>query len=263
MKAYAAIFASRFRALLQYRAAAIAGAGTQLFWGLVRVMIFEAFFQSSTGSQPMTYDQVVSYVWLGQALLLLTIPRMDSDVATMIRTGDVAYELTRPLDLYTVWLVRAFSGRAAPLLMRGVPIGIIAALVFGLQPPGSLSASLLFPISLLAALLLAASLIVLANVSLFWTISGEGVFHFIPVLVWFFSGIVIPLPLLPPWMQTFINFLPFRGLLDTPLRVYIGQLNGLDAFLAISAQIAWILALVFIGRVTLSRGLRRLVIQGG
>lgn len=263
MKAYGAILVSRFLALLQYRSAAIAGAGTQLFFGLVRLMIFEAFYQSTAGSQPLTYDQVISYVWLGQALFALTIPRMDSDVATMIRTGDVAYELTRPMDLYTLWFVRSFSGRATPLLMRGVPIGIIAGLFFGLHPPDSPVAAILFVMSLLAALLLASSLILLANVSLFWTISGEGIFHLVPVLVWFFCGIVIPLPLLPPWMQTFISLLPFRGLLDTPLRLYIGDLNGPDAMLAIVAQGVWILALVFIGRVTLSRGLRRLVIQGG
>ena len=39
MSAYAAVFAARFRVLLQYRAAALAGLGTQVFWGLVRVAI--------------------------------------------------------------------------------------------------------------------------------------------------------------------------------------------------------------------------------
>jgi hypothetical protein len=37
MKPYLAILSSRFLALMQYRAAAIAGAGTQLFFGLVRM----------------------------------------------------------------------------------------------------------------------------------------------------------------------------------------------------------------------------------
>lgn len=43
MTPYLAILSARFRTLLQYRAAAAAGFGTQLFWGLIRMMIFEAF----------------------------------------------------------------------------------------------------------------------------------------------------------------------------------------------------------------------------
>ena len=78
-----AIFSARFRALLQYRAAALAGVGTQLFWGLIRVMIFGAFYASSTAVQPMTYPEVITYIWLSQAMLLLVLlgpdPRCGAD----------------------------------------------------------------------------------------------------------------------------------------------------------------------------------------
>ena len=44
------VVSARFRVLLQYRAAAIAGLGTQIFFGLVLVMIYEAFYRSSTAA---------------------------------------------------------------------------------------------------------------------------------------------------------------------------------------------------------------------
>src|SRR5438046_7910813 len=100
MKAYLAILSSRFRIFIQYRAAALAGIGTQLFFGGVRMMIFDAFYRSSNAPQPMMREEVITYIWLGQALLLLTMLGPDKDVAAMIRTGNVAYEMTRPLDLY-------------------------------------------------------------------------------------------------------------------------------------------------------------------
>src|SRR5439155_16836295 len=99
MNAYAAILSARFRTLLQYRAAAAAGFGTQLFWGFIRVMIFTAFYRSSTAPQPMSLPQVVTYVWLGEATLIMLLAGVDRDVQAMIRTGTVAYELVRPLDL--------------------------------------------------------------------------------------------------------------------------------------------------------------------
>ncbi|MDE3000662.1 MAG: hypothetical protein OXU79_16440 [Gemmatimonadota bacterium] len=69
MKAYAAVISARFRMMLQYRAAAMAGLGTQVFWGLIRMMFFTAFYNSATAPQPMSLADVITYVWLGQALL--------------------------------------------------------------------------------------------------------------------------------------------------------------------------------------------------
>ena len=44
MNSYVAIFKCRISALFQYRAAALAGCCDQVFWGLMRVMIFTAFY---------------------------------------------------------------------------------------------------------------------------------------------------------------------------------------------------------------------------
>src|SRR5262249_19712023 len=157
LKAYLAILSSRFLALLQYRAAALAGVATQLFFGPFRVMIFDRFYRSSAGPQPMTVEQVITYIWLGQALLLIGMLDVDKDVAAMIRTGGVAYEMTRPLDLYNLWFVRAVSGRAAPLTMRAIPIFVVAGLFLELQKPSSAGAAALFAVALVCAFFLSPS----------------------------------------------------------------------------------------------------------
>jgi len=48
LQPYAAVVGMRFRMLLQYRAAALAGLWTQLVFGLVLIMIYEAFYRSSS-----------------------------------------------------------------------------------------------------------------------------------------------------------------------------------------------------------------------
>ena len=67
MRPYRAVLSARFRMLLQYRARAIAGFGTQLFWGFVRIMVFDAFYGSYAGAKPMELTVVITYIWLGQA----------------------------------------------------------------------------------------------------------------------------------------------------------------------------------------------------
>ena len=263
MKAYWAVFSARFRILLQYRAAALAGFGTQVFWGLIRMMIFDAFYRSSTISQPMSYGDVVTYIWLGQGMLLLVMFSADEEIGAMIDTGSISYELVRPLDLYMFWYCRAIASRTAPILLRILPVFIIAGLFFGLQAPVSFLNANLFILSCLAAVFLSSSIATVMTISLLWTISGHGVNRLLPAVVIFFSGLIVPLPLLPDWMQSIVAFLPFRGLADTPYRIYMGHMPLHDVMAAFTHQMVWIVAVFLYGYGLLNRAVRRLVVQGG
>ena len=92
---------------------------TQLFWGLIRMMIFEAFYALNLKKQPLSRDQMVTYVGLGQSLLGLLPWGIDSELKDKIRTGGVVYDLLRPLDLYFHWYCRAIAARTAPTLSTG------------------------------------------------------------------------------------------------------------------------------------------------
>ena len=263
MRSYWAIVSARFRTLLQYRAAAAAGFGTQLFWGLIRVMIFAAFYGVSTRPQPMSLPQVVDYVWLGQAMFALMPWSVDSELAAMIRSGTVVYELLRPLDLYSLWFSRAIAARTAPTLLRAVPMFIVAGLFFGLRAPASPASAAAWVLAMMGALLLACAISTLLTISLLWTISGEGLINLMSGAVMICSGMIIPLPLFPDWAQPVLNFLPFRGLLDVPARIYSGNLPPGEAGALFAQQVLWAAALVAMSRWLLARGTRRLVVQGG
>ena len=263
MIGYWAIVSARFRTLLQYRAAALAGFATQLFWGLIRVMIFEAFFRSTTAPQPMELEDVATYIWLGQAFLVLLPWNVDREIQTMIRSGTVSYELLRPLDLYALWYSRVLAVRTAPTLLRSMPLLAIAGLFLGMQAPATWPSAGAFVLAMLGALLLSCAITNLINVSMLWTISGEGVTAFAVAAVMIFSGMIVPIPFFPDWAQTVLEVLPFRGLVDVPYRLYLGHIPPGDVLYHFTYQVGWVVALVVSGRWLLSRGVRRLVVQGG
>jgi ABC-2 type transport system permease protein len=249
--------------LLQYRSAALAGIGTQVFFGFVRVVAFEALYASSPASQPLTLGETRAYIWLSQAFLLVGMIGVDAELAVLIRTGNVAYELTRPVDLHAYWLARMVSGRVAPMLLRVLPILAFAALIGQLGGPRSLASLVLAALSMVLAIALSAAMISVLTISLLWTISGEGVARLAPALIYFLSGLVIPLPLMPEWSQPVLALLPFRGLMDVPFRIYLGDLAGMHALSGVVLQVTWTIALVLLGRHLVARGLSRLVVQGG
>ncbi len=263
MKGYLALISARFRTLLQYRAAAVAGLCTQLFFGLVLVMIYEAFYRSSPAAQPMAYPDVVTYVWLGQGLLAMLPWNVDAEIRALIRSGNVAYELLRPLDLYNAWYCRVLALRTAPTLLRAVPLFTIALLFLGMQPPASPASAAAFIVAETAALLLGCAITTVMSISLLWTISGDGISQLVPALVLILSGMIVPLPLFPAWAQPVLSALPFRGLIDVPFRLYLGHIPPQELPGLAAQQLGWTAAFVVLGRALLARGKRRLVVQGG
>lgn len=260
---YVAVFSARLRTLLQYRAAAIAGFVTQLFWGLIRTMIFTAFYASAPGSHPMTLEEVVTYIWLGQAFLTILPWNVEAELREAIRSGAVAYELLRPVDLWSLWFARSAAYRTAPAMLRALPVMLLAWLFFEMQPPASVAAGLACAASLLCAVLLAAALTTLCTITLLWTIAGEGISRFTFACVMLLSGLVIPLPLCPGWMTQVLDWLPFRGLVDVPFRLYLGHIPAAATGSFVAQQLAWTVAFALGGRLLLSRGLARMAIQGG
>ncbi len=268
---YLALLSARYRMLLQYRAAAMAGAATQLFWGFIRIMILLAFYRSSSAEPPMAFADIVTYVWLGQALLAFLPWNHDLTLEKQIRDGDVAYELLRPLDLYAFWTMRVLATRVSSVSLRAAPIVLVAGIAlplagfdgWRLAPPETTASGALFGVAMIVAVALGCAITMLVHVSLLWTISGDGIARLVPALVTVFSGMVIPLPLFPDWAQPLLNALPFRALADVPYRVYTGDIPTAEALVPIALGAAWTVALIFCGRYLLLRGQRVLVVQGG
>jgi ABC-2 type transport system permease protein len=272
LRPYRAVISARFRMLLQYRAAAIAGLWTQVFFGVVLIMVYEAFYRSSDpAAQPMALAQLVSYVWLGQALFAMLPWNVDPEIRAMVRSGAVAYELCRPIDLYSLWYARAIAHRTAPVILRAVPMTVLVMVglpllglgEWRLAPPPSIASGAGFAAALAAAFVLACALSTLVNISLMWTVSGDGVLMVALTAVSLLSGLIIPLPLFPDWAQPVLRWLPFAGIFDLPFRIYSGHIPPGDLVLVLARQVGWTVALVAFGRWLLGRGMRRIVVQGG
>lgn len=110
MRAYISFIKIRFINGLQYRTAAYAGIATQFAWGFMYIMLYQTFYKSNPTKAPMEFSQLSSYIWLQQAFLALFMTWfLDNDILSLITSGNVAYELCRPLDIYKDWVLKCFT----------------------------------------------------------------------------------------------------------------------------------------------------------
>jgi ABC-2 type transport system permease protein len=262
MRAYLAILKSRSLVLFQYKAAAIMGLFTQFFWGLLKVLILSAFFANAL-STPISFNQAKDFVWIGQAFLLLLPWNIDKEIEEKIKNGNVAYELILPMDLYWYWFSRCLAMRLIPTLWRAIPLFLLAFFLFDLSLPISGNAAIYFILSLFLSALLSAAITTIVIITLFWTLTGEGILGLIPHVFILLSGMMIPLPLFPSWMQIFLNIQPLRGIIDIPSRLYMGMIPESQAFYYLGFQIVWIVFFILLGKRLLGKALKKFVIQGG
>lgn len=259
---------------LQYRLAAFSGATVSTFWALIEVVVLTIFFTygNNTGESinGLTLSQGVSYIWLGQLMVMLQMPGIDGDLMTKITNGNIGIDLCRPLDLYWHWYSGTAAGKVNAFVLRGglvVVCGLVlTALGFGnvgLSLPSSLPHFILFLISLFSAFLfsIAYSMFLTSiRIGISW---GDGPINVINVLGSVLSGGYLPLQLWPDFMQNFLRLQPFASYLDTPARLYIGSVTLEQGLVSMLIQLVWIAVFIVSGRIIMNRKLKSVVIQGG
>lgn len=267
MKKYLSFFKIRFIAGLQYRAAAWAGIATQFAWGGMTILMFWAFYQNGQNSFPMTFSELLSYIWLQQALLAMFMAwYFDNEIFESITSGSIAYELCRPCNIYVMWFTKNMAIRLSRTLLRCLPILLVAALLpapFNISFPADILSGFLFLISLTLGFLVLISFSMLIYISAFYTISPTGIRILATSVTEFFSGAVIPLPFFPQALQPIVNALPFASIQSTPFLIYTGHISGISVLKSIALQIIWIAVLVILGAILMKSALKKVVVQGG
>lgn len=267
MKSYFSYFRLKFLAGIQYRFDAIAGVSTQFVFGLAYVSIYIAFYKSNSVSTSISLKELISFVWLEQAFFALTYSfYRDKEIIKMIKNGNVAYELVRPQNLYLMWIFKIYGDKLSKVTLRFLPIIIIASLLkypYKLYLSIDLKTFLLFIVTLFLASILVTLIAVLMHVICLYTLDDKGVVNIFMVFSDFLSGLVIPIPFFPKFLQKISNILPFRYVSDFPFRLYVGNISINDGLIGIVFQVIWIILLFIIGYKLMNKALKKAIIQGG
>jgi ABC-2 type transport system permease protein len=149
-----------------------------------------------------------------------------------------------------------------------LPMFVIAMLLipallpdWGLAPPPSVAAFVMWVACFAGAVLLSARFTTLMIVTLMWTIACDGVSMIVASLATMFVGLVIPLALFPNGRS---RCSPLRSPVCSIFHRACSPATSADqAVWVVAHQLAWSTAFVALGRWLLSRGVRRLVVQGG
>ena len=264
MRVYLAVARHTFRRYSTYRVATAAGAFTNTVFGFIRAFVLIALWHSRPSIGGYDVTDAVTFCFLSQALIApVAVFGPALELAERIRTGDIAIDLYRPVDLQAWWLASDLGRAAFHLLARGVPPFAVGALAFPLRSPGSVTGWLAVPVSVALALLVSFAIRYLLALTSFWLLDDRGVNLVAFTCASFFAGLILPLVLFPGWLGTLADVLPWAAILQVPADVWLGQHRGAGLLAALGFQTLWAVVLLGLGRLLTVAARRKVVIQGG
>lgn len=227
-----------------------------VFFQLWRVTYSSAGQETISG---LSLNDTLWYLMIAETVIL-SKPRMGTQIAGQVKDGSVAYLLNRPYNFLLYQLSVSLGESLSRMLVNLFFGSAIVWLTVG-PPPHLLTGLIVFPAMFLAWLidfcmvaLIALTAFVIEDTSAFEWIYSK--------LVLVLGGVLIPLDFFPDWLRNLALALPFASTTYAPARLFVDPSPEIIVRL-IGSQFAWLAALAMILTLVFSRGMRRLAINGG
>jgi len=181
------------------------------------------------------------------------------DLNYNVRTGALSPRLLRPINPLLFNLAETVAAIPFRLI---VLTPILLALVWwrpDIAFVPSLTRIALGALSILLAFLLAWLVQAMFGMLAFWFEQSVGLYSLWFVALALLGGYVVPLPLLPEWLESVARWLPFQATLAAPIEILIGTDSGsvADPFELVAIQLAWVGLAVVGSRIMWRRGIKR------
>jgi ABC-2 type transport system permease protein len=210
-----------------------------------------------------SFGEMLTYLVLTQLAVSFVWSFSGNSIARLIRTGDIAIFMSRPLKLKEYLFMDDLGKNIFEVLVVSLPACAVLGLVWDLKPPESPLVALLSAVMLLNGLVMLFQYRYILGLVSFWLVRNPFTeWHFQNAEL-IFSGQVLPIWLCPAWLTAVSGFLPFRYFTYEPLALFIGKTTVGGAPGVFAVQIFWMAALFAIERAVSGRAFRKLTVQGG
>ena len=261
-QAYGAIASMAIKAHLAYNL---------WFWAdsisTIGMMIIFTFFWRAVYTQTdilggLKLNQTISYILLARILAPLVETRTIFFFGFLIREGQIASELTRPLNFQFRYLVENLAETGIFLIQR-IPIFLIAWLLLGLQLPSELNNWVYFIISLILGQLIVFLFDWTFACIAFYTTETWGLSVMRLAVGSFFGGALIPLTMMPDWLQKIAAVLPFSQVIAVPVSFLGGLVPPEQVSHFWVVQLIWVVVMIIISKLVFNYAVQKITVQGG
>ncbi|MFN8023784.1 MAG: ABC-2 family transporter protein [Acidimicrobiales bacterium] len=239
----------------------------RLYWTLARISVMEQFqyrtanylYMIGMVTEPVIYLVVWSTIARQQGgsidgytpgtfaayYIVWTLVRNMNIVFTpfgweeRIREGHLSAQLVRPVHPIHYDL-GMFAGWKVVVIALWVPIAAVLTLVFDPELHPRATQVLTFLVAIWGAYLIRSLLLWMLGMITFWTTRISAIFEAYFAAELLLSGRLLPVALMPPWVQQVMHVLPFESSFGFPITSLVGPISDRDLVIGLLRQLVWI-----------------------
>jgi ABC-2 type transport system permease protein len=179
-----------------------------------------------------------------------------------IRNGRLSTTLLRPIHpLHED--VAFFAGWKVVMIILWIPLAFALSLIFKPELNPTLIEGVVFFVAIWMAYLIRTITLSLLGMVTFWTTRVSALFELYFAAELILSGRLVPLSLMPVWVQELAWFFPFRWAFGYPIEVLVGQLTMTDMLIGLGMQLAWVVGGWIVVNLIWKVAIRRFSAVGG
>jgi ABC-2 type transport system permease protein len=233
----------------------------------ITIVVFIYFWRAVYAGRDSTLGgldlrQTLNYVILAQILVPLWEAGYLGFFGYLLRQGQMSLELLRPIDFQIQIYIRQLALWLYFVLQR-LPLVLFAWLFFGLQLPSNPWVWVAFMISLLFGQAVVFFFEWCLACLAFYTTEVHGLYQTRTALARFLSGSLVPLALMPAWLQAVTGVFPFAQAVSVPISLLIGITPLAEAPRVWLIQLLWVVGLGVLSRLIFRVAIRQVTVQGG
>jgi ABC-2 type transport system permease protein len=263
IRRYVSIARMALQQALAYRGTAIFTVLILFLWIAILFSFWSSAYAGRDEIAGFTHREMRTYILLAYAINALVGWRVGSGMMGRIRTGEIVIDMVRPLNYRTTQLASATGFAVVEgVVSFGIAVGL-GLLFFDIRPPDGPLTAAIFLLSVLMGFVTKVLVIFLISLLTFWTLQGVGLMWAQQSVIAILSGTLVPLALLPAWIRLVAEVLPLRGIVATPVSIYLGSAEGAEMLGLLALQAGWLAALWWVTDKAWLRAFRAVEIQGG
>lgn len=179
-----------------------------------------------------------------------------------IREGDLNRDLLRPV-LPLHYDIAYFAGWKVVVIVLWIPLAFALSILFDPTLSPNAAQIVTFAIAIWGAYLIRTMFQESLGMLCFWTTRGAAIFDLWMAAELLLSGRLVPMPLMPEWVQEIARFLPFQWAFYFPIESLVGDMSNEELLRGLGAQLLWILIGLAIFRIAWRFAIRRYSAVGG
>lgn len=234
----------------------------QLLGMVVLYYFWQAIYASGTPQGGLSLQQTLNYALVAAMLAPLVEARFISRMGQMLREGEIIYEMLRPVDFQWRFYWENLAELLVDLAIKA-PLLLVGVVAFGLDLPRDPLVWLVFAVSMLLGRTVLFFFNWLFACLAFYTTETWGLAVLYEGMATFFGGALLPLIMLPAWLQGLAYALPFAQILYVPISLLTGVTPLGQVGQVWLTQLAWCLGLALLSRWAFGRAVRVVTVQGG